>query len=57
MAKRRNHNANSSIPLGPGARVFAYLRDSGGAEQEKSVPDQRAALIQYAEQRAWVIVA
>jgi DNA invertase Pin-like site-specific DNA recombinase len=35
--------------LPPGSRVFAYLRDSGGREQEQSVIQQRADITTYCE--------
>lgn len=54
MVRKRTKNS-SYIELAPGALVFAYLRDSGGVGQEKSVPDQRAALSAYAAGRGWTI--
>ena len=36
--------------LPPGSRVFAYLRDSGGRDQEQSVSQQRADIAAYCKQ-------
>lgn len=41
--------------LQPGARVYAYLRDSGGAGQERSVAEQRGAVERFCHERAWTI--
>lgn len=35
--------------------IFAYLRDSGGPAQERSVPEQRQALQQWADAQGYVI--
>lgn len=42
---------------GPGTPVAIYARDSGGPEQERSVPEQLEQLEQYARERSWVVVA
>lgn len=42
--------------LRPGARLFAYLRDSGGAGQERSVIEQRLDVERYVAQRGWLVV-
>lgn len=39
----------SDVPFPPGARVVAYLRDSGGRDQELSVAQQRIQLAQWVE--------
>jgi site-specific DNA recombinase len=36
--------------LPPGSRVWAYLRDSGGREQERSVPQQETEIAAYCEE-------
>ena len=56
MPRRKQTSVLQLKELGPGARVFAYARDSGGAGQVKSVADQRVELTAYAAQRGWVIV-
>lgn len=35
--------------------IFAYLRDSGGPGQERSVPEQRAALQKWSDEQGYVI--
>ena len=35
--------------------IFAYLRDSGGPAQERSVPEQRTALQNWADEQGYVI--
>lgn len=47
---------SSDCPLAPGARVVAYYRDSGGADQERSVGQQRRAAEAYCEQRHLVLL-
>jgi site-specific DNA recombinase len=42
--------------LQTGDAVFVYLRDSGGAEQERSVSDQRTAIQEYAHEHGLRIV-
>lgn len=46
----------SDGPLPPGARVVAYYRDSGHADQERSVPQQRRAAEAYCEQHQVVLL-
>ena len=46
----------SDGPLPPGARVIAYLRDSGHADQERSVGQQRRAAEAYCEQHHRVLL-
>ena len=36
-------------------RVYAYLRDSGGPGQERSIPEQRAALQTWADEQGYLI--
>jgi DNA invertase Pin-like site-specific DNA recombinase len=55
MPRRKRSLASRRAPLAPGALVFGYLRDSGGAAQEKSVADQRQALLAYAGQHGWLV--
>ena len=40
---------NSDLPFQPGASVAAYLRDSGGEDQDLSIPQQEEAV------RAWCV--
>lgn len=42
--------------LRPGARLFAYLRDSGGSGQERSIIEQRLDVERYVTQRGWLVV-
>jgi site-specific DNA recombinase len=35
------------VTLPPGSAVFAYLRDSGGSDQENSVQQQRSEIVDY----------
>jgi len=35
------------IPFQPGARIVAYLRDSGGDDQDLSVPQQKQQISQW----------
>ena len=35
--------------------IFAYLRDSGGPAQERSVPEQRQALQAWADEQGYLI--
>lgn len=37
----------ADLPLPPGARVVAYLRDSGGADQDTSIEQQRQAVAEW----------
>lgn len=46
----------SDSPLPPGARVVAYYRDSGHADQERSVGQQRRAAEVYCEQYHLVLL-
>lgn len=46
----------SDGPLPPGARVVAYYRDSGHADQELSVAQQRRAAEPYCEQHHLVLL-
>lgn len=55
MPKRKRTTALTIRELRPGDRVFVYLRDSGGAGQERSVDEQRAAVERYAAARGWII--
>jgi site-specific DNA recombinase len=41
---------NAPLPFQPGASIVAYLRDSGGEDQELSVPQQRAFLTDWCQQ-------
>ena len=41
--------------LPAGARVWAYLRDSGGPSQERSVPDQEREIIAYCKQHGLML--
>ena len=47
--------AREKCPFEPGARVWAYCRDSGGEEQQDSVTSQRSAIVDYCRQhnRYW----
>lgn len=47
---------SSDCPLAPGARVVAYYRDSGGADQERSVGQQQRAAEAYCEQHHLVLL-
>ena len=42
--------------LSAGARVWAYLRDSGGPNQERSVPDQEKAIAAYCKEYGLALV-
>ena len=55
MPKRRKSTVSLLKPLGPGALVFCYCRDSGGTSQEKSVADQKRELEAYAQAHGWTI--
>lgn len=57
MPRRKRAARPARADLGPGARLAAYLRDSGGAAQALSVSQQRAELRAYAAARGWQIVA
>ena len=35
--------------------IFAYCRDSGGPSQERSIPEQRAALQQWADAQGYIV--
>jgi DNA invertase Pin-like site-specific DNA recombinase len=48
--------AGKLVQLGPGASVFGYGRDSGGKEQERSLTDQRAAVLTYCAQQGYQLV-
>jgi len=43
------------IPFEPGSKIFAYLRDSGGAEQELSIDQQKNALEKWAFENDLII--
>lgn len=43
-------------PLTAGAQVVAYIRDSGGPAQDRSVDEQRAELSAYADAHGYAIV-
>lgn len=43
---------NGNNPLPPGTRVLAYARDSGGAQQERSVDQQIAEIAAYCQAHA-----
>jgi site-specific DNA recombinase len=45
----------SSCPFPPGSQVAAYLRDSGGPNQDLSVPHQQSALLKFAEENNIII--
>lgn len=53
--RRSNHKRQDSLPLGPGAKVFTYARDSGGPHQTASTKQQNAAYADVAARRGWVI--
>lgn len=56
MPRRKRSPARERKALEPGAKIYAYARDSGGTSQEKSVTDQVRELKEYAAKRGWVIV-
>src|SRR5450759_2298890 len=53
--RRKNLTRQEAGPLGAGSRVFCYCRASGHPNQEASIPEQRAELLDYATQRGYVI--
>ena len=57
MPRRKRSSRAARCNLAAGTRIAAYLRDSGGQGQALSVPQQRAALLAYAGERGWLIVA
>jgi site-specific DNA recombinase len=57
MPRRKRAQRATKADLAAGARLAAYLRDSGGQGQALSVSQQRAALATYAAERNWRIVA
>jgi DNA invertase Pin-like site-specific DNA recombinase len=56
MPRRKRTTALTVRELGPGSRVYAYLRDSGGQGQERSIAEQRTAISKAAEARGWTVV-
>lgn len=56
MPRRKLSTASQRKPLPPGARVFAYARDSGGVASEKSVADQVRELEAFAREHGLAIV-
>lgn len=57
MPRRKRNPHAARRELAAGARLAAYLRDSGGQGQALSVTQQRAALRTYAAERGWIIAA
>ena len=47
---------SSLCPFPAGSHVNAYLRDSGGDEQDLSVPQQEAVIREFCEQNSLVLV-
>lgn len=56
MPRRKRTTALTLSELRPGNRLYAYLRDSGGTSQERSVSEQRAAIERYAAEHGWTII-
>lgn len=52
---RKGRGARAPGPLGPGARVCIYARDSGHPNQDRSTADQVAEATAYAEAQGWVV--
>lgn len=55
MSNRYDHIVRKDCPLPPGSTVDAYLRDSGHADQERSVAQQREAVIDYCKEHQLVL--
>lgn len=51
-----DHYSPPPAGLRPGSRVWAYLRDSGGNAQERSVDQQEHEIVQYCEDHNLLIV-
>lgn len=49
--------ANNNIPFSPGARVVAYLRDSGGENQELSITQQEAYIRTWCLENALILTS
>lgn len=47
MSKQRDNLVRSDCPLPQGASVVAYCRDSGNDDQDRSVGQQREAIVEY----------
>lgn len=47
---------SNNCPFPAGSKVNAYLRDSGGDEQDLSVPQQEAVIVQYCIQNSLILV-
>jgi DNA invertase Pin-like site-specific DNA recombinase len=48
---------NSSVPFAPGSLLAAYLRDSGGDEQDLSVPQQENKIRKWCESSNYILSA
>jgi len=51
----KNYRKTNSRPFPPGSRILAYLRDSGGNDQDLSVEQQEAEVVKWCDENGFIL--